>query len=562
MAANYANLSPSELTELLAIRKRRVELRELQAVEAEKEQRVTRTLARIADQNDARALLAKVAPRVPRAQEGLSREQIEHVAADPLLQYCLFQSGKGGMSPGQRRIHVAQGVNRLVRAGNQMGKTRAVCSEMWWQAIGWHPFRVISQRHKSSYFVIKDFDTAYAEFCAKVHEVEPAGILHPKCTYTLGSGYIYLEKGTSHKWIVTKDNYRVTFKSGNQDYNALESGTIDAIFFDEAPKRGHWRAGRQRTSTGGPTLVGFTVQEAPLEWLRLEIDGNPKTGALPLERWETIILKPDIEDAPHRTIEEIQGQIAKAKAGGQYEQRIMGGWEGTTDDRYFLAFNDRICQYTAAELIARFQIAQYRVGADWGEGPKKTGVYLEGIINLPKEPNQPQKYAYVVLAEYISNDATTPTMDAVGFNEALKAINFNPLLIRMGRGDINSMGKGGPGQSVNSAFEAAFAKEIGARVCPFKMVVPDKSKGSVDLGFAQISHAQMEERYFVASECESLIQSFNHFRKDGSAKDEGYKHALDAVRYGIDDTFEQDKTPVIPNRAHSRRPSDMPSRID
>jgi hypothetical protein len=71
------------------------------------------------------------------------------------------------------------------------------------------------------------------------------------------------------------------------------------------------------------------------------------------------------------------------------------------------------------------------------------------------------------------------------------------------------------------------------------MVVPDKSKGSVDLGHAQISHAQMESRFFVASECENLIQSFNHYTDSGSAKDEGFKHALDAARYGVDDTFEQ-----------------------
>jgi hypothetical protein len=390
---------------------------------------------------------------------------------------------------------------------------------------------------------LQDVDKSYHELSAKLHEVEPPDILHPRCTYSPTMGYIYQEKGKSNHWIVTKSGYRIEFKSNTQDPGALESGTIDAIFFDEAPKQSHWIAGRMRVAAcNGPTLIGFTVQNAPLGWLKREIEGDPKTGAQPAEVWDSIVVRLDAQDSPHRDAATIEAQAAKAKASGRYEQRMLGGWESITEDRYFIAFNDRHCQYTAAELIARFKIDQYRIGADWGEGPKKTAIYLEGIINLPREPNQPQKYAYVVLAEYVSNDATTPAMDAKGFAAALKPTGVSPLLIRQGRGDVNSMGKGGPGQSVNSAFEAAFAKEIGVKVCPFRMVVPDKSKGSVDLGFAQMSHAQMEDRYFVASECESLIQSFNHFRKDNSDKDEGYKHALDAARYGVDDTFEQPDT--------------------
>lgn len=547
----------------LELERQEVEALRVEAAKKAEEQRITRTLARIADQNAARELLARIAPRLPKAQEGLSPPQLEAIANDPLLQYCLFQSGKGGMSPGQKRAHIAKGVNRIIHAGNQAGKTRLVVAEGWFQLIGWHPYRQISQKMNVSYFVAKDVDNSYHELCAKFHEVEPAGILHPKCSYSPTTGYIYQEKGKSNHWIVTKSGYRLEFKSSTQDPGALESGTVDAIFFDEAPKQAHWIAGRMRVAaTNGPTLIGFTVQNAPLGWLKLEVEGDAKKGIVATEKWDSITIKLDAVDSPHRSAETIEAQIAKAKAAGKYEQRIMGGWEGVTEDRYFLAFNDRHCQYTAQELIARFKIDQFRIGADWGEGPKKTAIYLEGIVNLPREPNQPQKYAYVVLAEYVSADATTPTMDAAGFNAALKAISFNPVLIRQGRGDVNSMGKGGPGQSVNSAFEAAFAKEIGAKVCPFRMVVPDKSKGSVDLGFAQMSHAQMEDRYFVASECESLIQSFNHFRKDGSDKDEGYKHALDAARYGVDDTFEQDTVRPLPNRAHQRRPSDMPSRID
>ena len=543
MTANLNSLSPADMAELLAIKRRKVELREGIATEAEKEQRVTRTLARIADQNDARQLLARVAPRTPKAPEGMSREQAELIANDPLLQYCLFQSGKGGMSPGQRRIHVAQGANRLVRAANQVGKTHGICAEILWQWLGWHPWRQIKRKLRVSYCIIKDFESGYHEFCAKLRALLPPDALHKNCQYSMSTGFSYLEAGHRRPWLVHKDGYRIEFKSGTQDSMALESATVDAVFFDEPPKYEHWSAARARLSvSNGPTLIAFTAVGRPLDWLKREIEGDPKTGRLPAESWESVVIPLSIETSPHRTPESIAAQIARNEASGQSQQRTEGGWEGVTEGRRFKAFTARHCERTAAELIATYKISEFRLGADWGEGPKKTAIHLIGLVKSKAEPGKPVLWTYLVLGEYVSQETTTPAMDAKGTAAMIKAVGINPAQIAQGRGDINSMGKGGPGQSVNAAFEAAFTKEIGVRVCPFKMVVPDKSKGSVDLGHSMISHAIMEDPYFVATECESLIQSFNHFTDGGTAKDEGYKHALDGARYGIDDTFEQPDT--------------------
>jgi CspA family cold shock protein len=155
--------------------------------------------------------------------------------------------------------------------------------------------------------------------------------LHPSCTWSEASGYSFIEKGKRHTWLVFKDGYQVQFKSGTQDAKSLESGTIDAIFFDEPPKPGHWAAGRMRVSVGnGPTLIGFTAVNAPLGWLKKEVEGDPESGMAPAEVWEKIVIILSMQDSPHRTIEDIEAQKKKAAAQGQTEQRINGGWEGLT----------------------------------------------------------------------------------------------------------------------------------------------------------------------------------------------------------------------------------------
>ena len=59
--------------------------------------------------------------------------------ADLLAQYEQEPPGFGGMSPGQRTVHQSQHPRRLLIAGNQVGKTRALAAETWWMALGTHP---------------------------------------------------------------------------------------------------------------------------------------------------------------------------------------------------------------------------------------------------------------------------------------------------------------------------------------------------------------------------------------------------------------------------------------
>lgn len=444
------------------------------------------------------------------------------IARDPLLQYELLPAGRGGMSPGQEQLHRLQCANRMCRACNQVGKTHALCAELHWQGLGTHPFRPIRRDLKASYCVIKDFESGYHEFCAKLRALQPPDVLHPNCEYSLSSGYSFLDKGHRRRWIVYKDGYRIEFKSGTQDPMALESATVDALFFDEPPKPLHWSAGRARLSvSNGPTLIAMTPIGRPLGWLRRELEGNPETGEKPREFWEQVVIQLTAENAPHRTPESIAAQIARTP-NWERGQRILGEWDGVTQGRRF-SLSDRH-EITEEAAFAR-PFHQIRVGADWGEAAKRTTVYVVGVQG--KRP----PYTYVVLGEYVSTDRTVPAEDMRGFLALLSRLGLQPEQIRAAYGDINSAGKMMGGYSCNEAAEDSLAAQLHVSKSPISFQVPNKRPGSVNLQEGRIEHAIIENRFYVVETCLALLQSFRHY----TGKEEDLKHALDGCRYSVSD---------------------------
>lgn len=453
----------------------------------------------------------------------LSDEDLEIIAADPLLCYEHLLSGEGGMSPGQEEIHRSQAQNRLVRAANQIGKTHAICAEIWWQATGSHPWRAVGRKEGSSWCVIKDFESGYHVFCQKLRALEPPGVLHPHCTWDKATGYSYIQKGRRKPWLVLADGYVIEFKSGTQDAMSMESATIDALFFDEPPKAGHWSAARSRlSSSNGPTLIGFTAIGRPVGYLRREVEGDPKSGEKPKEEWTQIVIPLSAANAPHRTPESIAAQIARTPA-WEAAQRIRGEWEGVTEGRRFSAFKEQ--HVLSLSDAMGYTFSHFRLSGDYGEGPGKTAFYLEGIVGT-REP-----YTYVVLGEYISQERTTPTQDAVGVLKMLAEVGIDPKEIARAFGDVNSAGKLGAGASCNEEMERAIARLMKVQRCPFQFEVPDKGKGSVSFGEGAMSHAMLEDRFFVVEDCLGFLSSLRNY----TGKEEALKHALDGVRYGISD---------------------------
>jgi hypothetical protein len=103
--------------------------------------------------------------------------------------------------------------------------------------------------------------------------------------------------------------------------------------------------------------------------------------------------------------------------------------------------------------------------------------------------------------------------------------------VRAAYGDINSAGKLGGGYSCNEALEDSLALQMHQSRCPVSFEVPSKRRGSVTLGEGRMSHAIIENRWFVHESCTALLASYRHY----TGREEDLKHALDGVRYAVAD---------------------------
>lgn len=429
-------------------------------------------------------------------------------ADNPLHIYESMPAGLGGMSPGQAEYHQSAELHRLLIGGNQIGKSRALSYECWAHALGRHKHREVPAAGNLGWIMCADLKSGWASFSAKLREIQPAGILDESCTYDVARGYMY----RSSKIIKLRNGSTMVGKSGSQDIMALASATIDWLAIDELPKQMYYGEALSRCAVNSaPVFMGFTPINRPVNWLRSKVSGDPETGAEPTEKWEVIRIELTPENCPHRTPESIEQQIS-VYGPWEYQQRVLGHWEGTSSERWISFSEDNVFTDAPANIEA------VGLGWDHGERPGNSVCYLvasdtEGTL--------------WVLAEYVSTERNTPHAEAIEITEMLKAWGVGLDQIDTARGDSNSAGRLGLGFTVNEMLERSFAKILKRSRAPFPIETPWKGKGSIKSRARLLSAACLDGRFRVHKDCTKLISALRHWK---GANDD-YKHHYDAVSY-------------------------------
>ena len=418
-------------------------------------------------------------------------------------------AGAGGMSPGQRAFHESNHARRLCVAGNQIGKTRMLAAESWWLSMGDHPFRDTVQGPNLSWIMTSDLKGGWANFCAKMREIEPPGVVSPRCYYDGVRGYT---RGGS-KVIELRSGSLMIGKSGSQEQIALAGGTIDFGIVDELPKVGHFGEFRSRCAVrSAPIAMSFTPISRPALWLRNWVEGNSDTGDPAKEEWDIHRIKLSAENCPHRTPESIEEQIA-SYGSWEYNQRVLGAWEGISNERWIAGFGEENLFTEAPRNIEKLGL-----GFDHGERPGSSVCYLVGHDGK----------VLWVLAEYQSQERNTPLEEAKHIQKMLADWGVSLRQIEIAVGDSNSAGRLGLGFSVNQLLERAFADIVGSKRPPFSIDVPYKGAGSVKSRARLLSSACVEGRLRIHTDCKALISSFKHWRGETSGD---FKHPFDACGY-------------------------------
>jgi len=392
----------------------------------------------------------------------------------------------------------------LLRTANQIGKTRGAAKKMdnWCKANPDEVFGVL----------IADLKNHYAEVCVKIAEAITWDALSEDTTYSDGRGfYIHGKQGIKYK-----NGTRVLFRSGSGPVQGLESFTVGAGWIDEVPERRHYNAFVR--GVHGPLWVTFTAIGRDPYWFRVKVEGDPETGEEPEEVWEQYVAVLSLEECPWKTQEEIDEMIAKTDP---YEraQRLRGEWEGPTEARRFTAFTED--SITDEDLP---EGAWSTIGIDHGEG---AGKQFAVLITWTQT-------AVVISDEYVNPVATKPMADAKSIVAMLKRREVPYARVKRWLGDANSAGKGNVGESVNDMLGTALATCFGlpGRV---GIEVPQKGKGSVELGEQIMNIAFEAQELKVHRRCVHLIRCLRHYQALGPRDPE--KHGIDGARYGLFDVF-------------------------
>ena len=443
------------------------------------------------------------------AREGLCRIQGRQFG--PFEQYV--------PGPPQRRFHADPARRRLLRAGNQSGKTTAGAMEAWYHALGWHPYQPVDPRPTTGLVIAADWGSYIDVVSAKMWESAPKWALKAGTDWTKGRGF-------KHQTLELANGSRILFRSAEQGPPAVAGLTVDWMWWDEPPTQDLWGEALSRVAVaGGPVWLTMTPVGRPVDWLQKLVEGDPTTTppTPPTEHWAQTIIRLTPEDMPYRTAESLRAQTA-GYGPWEYAQRVLGAWEGESHDRRFTSWS--------ADLVVPLdqfpaQFDELRLGIDHGEGDRKQIGVLVGVQRQNRKA--PSLW---VLGEVAMEAHSSPPAFAAGVRRLLDGFTLTPWHITRAIGDINSAGLAAGGGRYNRFLEAAIATEYGTGTTPLRITDPDKRPGSVSAGEAALHHAMTESRLHVSPGCRVLTNALKHYT---GPKDPTYKDPIDALRYGVAD---------------------------
>lgn len=452
---------------------------------------------------------------------------LDAVRGNPALRYV----------PGRdhEAFHRSTHKRRLIRAGNQSGKTQAATKEADWYCTGTHPFKATPPPPLFGLVLVADEKNGWANWSAKLREFMAPGVTHDRCNYTPDRGFTVGGK----PMLMYGNGSRIEPRSGMGGVVSLASVTCDFLVIDEVPKRSHFGEALSRVAVrAGDVWAALTPIGRPVDWFRDHLEGDEEyrltdgaRGEPPREDWEQHILELCVENCHWRTPEDIEAQKA-AYGPWEYAQRVHGAWEGESVDRWFQGFGAD----SVVDEVPKLTAAEFGVFVDHGE---KIG-HEAAVLVVWQRPSGTRKGGVWVIDEYVNTTQTSPDEDAAGILSMLDRHGLEWSDIGLWVGDVNSGGKSVAGTSVNELLADAIGRATyhPAGQSPIWIDKPRKGAGSVEQRYRILNSAFLRGDLHVHSRCLMVKKCFTHF-----AGQEDLKHFVDAVGYGVVPVLESWKHP-------------------
>ena len=404
---------------------------------------------------------------------------------------------------------------KLLRGGNQVGKSYAQCAELVWRCMGEHPFIEVPPAPTEVWLICHSWEQSLS-LQDKLWEVLPKDQLHPDTEYNPGRGF----RGKV-PIVAFKNGSRLRIKTTNQGSLGVASATISFVGIDEPPPRAIWGELSARVLRAGELGgVGLTMTPVgrPCGWLQDMVEQGIITDHPAPLTVENVTPEGGLAMLTQEQIDDVAARYLPMDR----PQRLLGEWNGPTEGRTFEAFK---AEMVCGERPPPGLKVQIGIGIDHGAD---AGSQVAVLVAVDKGKRHPRIW---ILDEYTSGgEAVDPEEHARGILAMLRRQGMNYHSVDRWVGDRKYGGKRYGGKMGNNRLMRALEREIGvgAGSLPFTIRTAHKPRGSVYEGCSILNECMIHNGFYIDPRCKQLIKSLQHF----TFKDDENKHAIDALRYG------------------------------
>ncbi len=245
--------------------------------------------------------------------------------------------------PHQHRFLTCGDRQKLLRTGNQLGKSTAGCAEMIWRCLGTHPYLQTRRPPIEAHILCASWSQSLA-LQRRLWALVPKAELHPECEFDPVRGW----RGRAPV-VRFKNGSMIRIRTTRQSSLVIAGSTIQAAMFDEPPPdaRLYAEVAKRLMHAGDEAalLLCLTpINAGPLDWLQELCEAGQITDIHSPLTPEAMI--PVGSSAPLRLhdgtlcdaewIERIRAEALPTER----NVTIDGEWCAKVADRVFLAFDE------------------------------------------------------------------------------------------------------------------------------------------------------------------------------------------------------------------------------
>lgn len=431
---------------------------------------------------------------------------------------------------------------KLLRAGNQLGKSIAGLTECIWLALGIHPWQP-GRRCKIIWVVTTTAPQGLA-IQEKMWSLVPKDEIHPRTKFDPINGL-----GRNNPTMMFRNGSIIRFRTSNQGASGLQGASVDHILCDEPPStaRVFGELTKRIQATGGTLSLTLTPINGPVKYLqemcsqggikdlhfRLTVENctHVKSGRLRILRETGQVFDQAFLDQIRKNTNPAEDPVVND-----------GEWELKSFGRAYPAWNPTPYHpqnNPTGHLIDHIGGNWFlSLGIDHSLSAGRQAAVLVGVQEQDEKGRDLPEPRVCVFGEYRPTGFTTAKDDAAGLLALLADSGFTWGQLDYCYGDRSVGNKGGAMKSNMNVMDA-LARLLGHR---------DKAKlhpqirgakagygnlsAAMDQGVRWIYEQQVRPGHFlVSAKCKELIESFNKW--NGTSTEVPEKDLLDACRYAL-----------------------------